>query len=225
MEGEPRGEHSEHALISRERRLEIIGVGVDLMLQRCLRTKMQPRELLLMALEPKRLKPIYGAENTETILNQVHALPDFDVNDPVELEHARAALKALSQQFVMFEEDPAVAASVQDFFSEAVEQMNHVGLFETEIEERPDGRVLRLHIPPTTSRPGLHELRASLRLVADALAKDPTLFEVHMSSLLLEHPIAARFGFTIVKDVDRGAVPHSAMSREEFLRRFAGEQK
>ncbi|MFA5134419.1 MAG: hypothetical protein WC505_01370 [Patescibacteria group bacterium] len=205
--------------LTKERRMETIGTNVDLILRRCQRTGVQPRDMMLRACKGRQeLNERFGG-----LADQLHermtALPDFDLDDPDGRSQAAAALQEMYEEIISQQfndpDGPIVEQHRRDI--ESRKQWQQAGLFSYELGEQHE---LVLHVPPMTEAPGPQQLKDSLGELAAVIDADPGITEVVGSSLLLEHPIAKRFGFTIDEESDEGFNPNFRMPRDEFLTRF-----
>lgn len=205
--------------LTKERRMETIGTIVDLILRRCRRTGVQPRDMMLRSFQDR------GELNERLgdLANQLHermnTLPDFDLDNPNERSQAAVALQELYQEIISQQftnpNGPIAEQHQQDV--ESRKRWNQAGIFSYELGEKHE---LVLHVPPMADTPRPQQLKNSLSELAGVVAKDADIKEIRGSSLLLEHPIAKRFGFTIDDESDEGVNPNFRMSREEFLERF-----
>lgn len=201
--------------LTRERRLETVGTNIDLMLRRCVRLQVQPRDMLLRAYgERDRLQEELGSAADELLVNMTN-LPDYNLENPVERTAAYQAIAEVFSKVVdaQFARDPQEPEAVQ----EAEKQWERAGIFAYEVGE--DGNLV-IHVPPMAEAPTASQLKVSLQQLAAVLEVQPGIAEVRSSSLLLEHPIAKRFGFTIDPESDAKFTPSFHISREAFLKRF-----
>ncbi len=218
----------ESAALPRERKLETADVNIDLMLRRCIRKGIQPREFLESSIGASNMVNVelYGQEEANELLRLIGELPDYDLHDPDDVERARLVLRDILRPILELEyEDADIAERIRERQRSDESLWGHAGLFAYEVDDHPKGKALVLHVPPTSTSPGLRELKESLSDIATILEADPSITQVRASSLLLEHPLASRLGFVIDKKSDKGMRPNAHMSSAEFCQRFGARGK
>lgn len=221
MERGPTFQEDQYGDLSKERIADTTALNVDLALARCQRKKVQPRDYILAMVAENDIAERFSEAVAAEMTRRAEALPDFNFDDPEDLERARQALSDVALWLKSRElDDPEASQHFREHAEEVKERMHEAGMFTYEIEESWEGRIMRLHVPTMASAPRVHELRQSLHALADVLAQDPTLMEVRMNSLLLEHPVAKRLGFQIDESAEFTSAPVSSMPRQEFIERF-----
>ncbi len=199
--------------------METVRTNIDLILRRCQRQGVQPREMMLRAFGNREELEQRVGDMADSMIERVSALPDYDLSDPDSRAQAAAALEemyghVISQQFAHPDSAPAIA---QQRDIESRQGWQSAGMFEYELGENHE---LVLHIPPMIESVKSQQLRDSLHELTAVVVSDPDIQEVRGSSLLLEHPVAQRLGFRIEETSDEGFTPNFRMSRDEFLKRF-----
>lgn len=205
--------------LTKERRMQTVGTNVELILRRCERKNVQLRDLMLRSFKEREELNERLGDFAGRFYERLLALPDFDLADSNERTQAAEALRALyeeiiSQQFLNMN-NPIVEQHQQDI--ESRKKWHTAGFFSYELGEQHE---LVLHVPPMEESPRPQQLKDSLSELATVVEGDPEISEIRGSSLLLEHPVAKRLGFTIDNESDEGFNPNFRMSREEFLKRF-----
>ncbi|MEK7631445.1 MAG: hypothetical protein AAB445_01070 [Patescibacteria group bacterium] len=209
------GEQVDRFGLTKERRLETVGTNIDLTLRRCDRLHVQPRDMLLRAYGDREGLQEELGPAAEELLDIMANLPDYNLADPADRTAASQAIAEIFSHVVeaQFARDPKEQAAAQ----EAEKQWKRAGIFAYEVVE--DGNLV-IHVPPMAEAPTASQLKESLQQLAVVLEEQPGIAEIHSSSLLLEHPIAKRFGFTIEPESDGEFSPSFHIAREDFLKRF-----
>ncbi|OGY84020.1 MAG: hypothetical protein A2898_01995 [Candidatus Kerfeldbacteria bacterium RIFCSPLOWO2_01_FULL_48_11] len=205
--------------LSKERRLETVDTNIDLLLRRCQRKGIQPREMVLKGFHDRqKMNEQLGDDLAADIYASVTGLPDYNLDDEIARAQAYQDIQRIFSRIIDFQHSNAAESRVQrEQERQAQEHWKQAGVFSYEIGRQNE---LVLHVPSMTEPPQPGQLKDSLRQLADTLEQEPDIKEVRGSSLLLEHPIARRLGFEIDPGSDEEFVPNFRMSREEFLKRF-----
>lgn len=207
--------------LSKERWVETNNVNVDLMLRRCIRKGMQPRELLTLWFS-ERFEQFEKRESWSDSIQALHdgiqRLPDYELDDQASHAQAQQDLEALYAGVAELRFDKG-HENVQPTGERHLREGWHpVGMLAYEFFPKyPE--ILYMHVPHMDESPSAGEMKDSLRQLAEVVAHDENIKEVRGTSLLLEHPIAKRLGF-VIEEYDSGSMPSFQMTREEFLEKF-----
>ncbi|MFH1235876.1 MAG: hypothetical protein V1685_02975 [Parcubacteria group bacterium] len=220
-------EHSPHEAedagddfsLLKERRLETVDTTVGLLLRRCQRKGVQPREMVLMGFQDRqKVKEQLGDDLAAEIFAAVSSLSDYNLDDETARAQAHQDIQRIFSRIVDFQHsNTAESRMAREREGRPSEDWKQAGIFSYEVTDQHE---LILHVPSMAEAPQPGQLKDSLRQLADMLEQEPNISEVRGSSLLLEHPIAKRLGFGVDPESDEGFVPNFRMSREEFLKRF-----
>lgn len=204
--------------VSRERREETDSLKVDLLLLRCRRKGIQPREMLLKFLDPRPLKEIYGSEFVEKLKSDIENLPEYDLLDEKDLIRAKADTEAIYGTVSDLEyKDDKQAERLKELEEGKRSHWQEAGLFSYEIDSNNH---LNIHIPPTEKAPAPSEFKEAIAKIIEVLKANESIKEIRASSILLEHPAVQRIGFNIDLESDEGNLPNFRMAREEFINKF-----
>lgn len=195
-------------IISREDKIRHSAMKAHMILLRCQRKDIQPRDLLTKAfIESER------SDSLALRLNQiVSEMPEYDLSNRADFIKAK---EYITNIFTIIVDENPLEQVIND--TEAKNKWIDGGFFSYEIGDENN---IFLHIPSTTESPSLHQIKDSLHKVADFLVKNPDIVEVSGSSLLLEHPVFAKLGFKIDFESEGGFNPSFKMSRDDFLKAF-----
>ena len=135
--------------VQQERRVGAGRLNIDLLVRRCRRLGIQPREFFGERLNQEGLIEAYGEEAINNIFATIHHLPDYELDTP---EGRNAAAKDLQELFI-----PLIAQERQTGLQEHFrEHLTRIGILAYEIDNAENHRSLILHLPPTLKRPGAH---------------------------------------------------------------------
>jgi len=205
--------------ISKERREQTDNRKLDLMLRRCKRKKIQPRDFLIKSVNIGETEKIYGPDLTSKIIEKLKNLPDYNLEDEEIFQQAKKDLLEIMTPIINIEFERGDRANeIQELRREVQKNWREAGLFSYEIDDR---HFLHLHIPPIEKIPSLRQLKKSLSKIANIVKENESILQVRASSLLLEHPAARRIGFKVDPELDKGHLPNFRMGREEFINKFS----
>lgn len=198
--------------LTKERRFETVNTNIDLMLRRCKRQGIQPREMMLRSInDSEEINTRFG-EMAHDIYERVKAISDFDLENTESHSQASEELQSIFSMLI----EQQFSGNEREV--QARKHWQQVGIFSYELGENHE---LVLHIPPMTDSPQLNQMKDSLKQLSELIEKDQDIKEIKGSSLLLEHPLAKRLGFEIDTESDEGFNPNFRMSREKFLELFS----
>jgi hypothetical protein len=201
-------------LITLERHQAADNFKIDLILRRCERKNLQPRQFMLESIKESKLMKMISQEQTDKIEKEMSQLPDIDLSVKEEREDIQRRIFDIMQPVILatYENNEIKQRETEDRA-----KWENAGLFSYELVD--EGERLILHVPDTDSGPGRAEIIQSLETIADIIRQDEKgkIKEVRASSLLLEHPLAKRLGFHINEESDEGFAPNCSFKVEEFL--------
>jgi hypothetical protein len=176
-----------------------------MILLRCQRKNIQPKDMLAKVFSDSgRTDPL-----ALKLIKIISDMPEYNLDIRTDFNSAREYITNIFT--IIIEENPE-GQVIND--NESKSKWIDTGFFSYEVGESDD---ILLHIPSTTESPKLSQIKKSLSKIATFLRENPDIIEVRGSSLLLEHPVFIKLGFTIDFDSDDGFNPNFKMSREEFL--------
>lgn len=204
--------------LTKERRIETVATNIDLILRRCQRKGIQPRDMLMKTFDKGQEANGQLTGFIEELINAINALPDYDLNEKENYDQAFIDVEQIYAKVIDFEFSGA--PEYNDMLiheQEARQRWQDAGFFNYELGEQHE---LILHVPPMAEAPNLSQIKSSFQNLVRVIEDDEAIQEVRGSSLLLEHPLFSRMGFKIDGENDDDFYPNFRMSREEFLRRF-----
>ncbi|MFA6272040.1 MAG: hypothetical protein WC693_02930 [Patescibacteria group bacterium] len=204
--------------LTKERRIETVSNNIDLILRRCRRKGIQPRDMLLKAFDKGQAANGQLTGFIEELINAIYALPDYDLTESEGYDQAFVDVQQIYAKVIDFEYSGAPEYNdQQEHEQETRQHWQDAGFFNYELGEQHE---LILHVPPTVEAPNLSQIRSSIQNLIGVVKNDSDIQEVRGSSLLLEHPLFGRLGFKIDTENDNDFYPNFRMSREDFLNRF-----
>ncbi|MFA5069827.1 MAG: hypothetical protein WC528_00945 [Patescibacteria group bacterium] len=206
-----------------ERRKEMMDLDAELVVRRCLRKKLQPRELLKLKFDPTDPFMIgrYSEEKIHETLESVDNLRDYDLKEKTDYEQAVDAVGLIFNNLAEFEfADQGRLRHASEGIMESMKNQKEAGILQYELRNK-DGHIsLMIHVPPQAENLTRGKLREARQRLAEVVKNDVSIEEIEGSSLLLEHPLVRKLGFEIDQESDEGFTPNFHMAREEFLERF-----
>ena len=195
-----------------KRKKEHVRMNAGLILKICLDNEIQPREMILAELEEGG-----HIDGRAMIIKEiVMEMPDYDLRDRGDFEKAREYLERI---FSIKRHTYGQGEVERE--SEMMSKWLRAGILAYEfIGEGEENNRIIIHVPPTDKAPKLHEIKRSLRDIAEILKQNPNIIEVSGSSLLLAHPLTRSLGFVVQKDSKNKFDLTFSMSREDFIKRW-----